>query len=159
MTYRNDLPDESEPLRIFQSLPEVEWDSQDLTDMKRSVHEMIRAKSVEAALDVESTPSMPKRVSELRHWLRVATSARVVSSQPLRIAAAFGAVAVTTSLLISSFSLQPIQVAPMPLAASTPTSPELTSIEALPLVENLDSATELIQIEDSEMSLVVAAIQ
>ena len=167
-----DLPDEGEPLPIFQNLPEIDLGTDDLTDMKRSVHELIHARAVEAAIEEGhgATALQPARRSSVSSWARrlprrlgktlgkVALE-KVTVSAGLRVAAAFAAVALATSLLVPAFAPQPLEVAGAPLLASGPTSAELAEIESLPLVENLGSAADLIQIEDDEMSLVVAAIQ
>ena len=173
MTKENDLRaadslDEGEPLTFFQDLPRIDLGADDLADMKRSVHELIHARAVEAAIEEghggvpsvsrRRTDGMRARIRPFSRWLRT-----VSSSAGLRVAAAFAAVVLTTSLLVPSFAPEPLQVAQAPLVASTPSSADLAAalaeIESLPLVENLGSDAELIQIEDDEMSLVVAAIQ
>ena len=156
-----ELPSEGEPLGLFQNLPAVDlgdWEmgEQDLADMKRSVHELIHARAVEAAID-PSTPSRPRGTSSTPSSTFAAISTPM--SATLRIAAAFGAVALATSLLVPAFAPQPLRVGSAPIAAYAPTRAELAVVEALPLVENLGSDTELIQIEDAEMSLVVAAVR
>lgn len=164
-----------EPLPIFQNLPEIDFGADELSDMKRSVHELIHARAVEAAIeegheDYENTDaSEPSNVGP-RAWVRriprrvrAARLREATASAGLRVAAGFCAVALATSLLVPSFAPAPLEVAEAPRMASVPASFELSAAlaeaESLPLVENLDGATELIQIEDEEMSLVVAAIQ
>jgi hypothetical protein len=165
MTNHTEAMTEGEPLGIFQNLPAADlgdWQlgEQDLAEMKRSVHELIHARAVEAAID-PSTQSRPRRAGSTSGSTSGSRSvSRSVSrSATLRIAAAFGAVALATSLLVPTFGPQPLRVGSSPFASYAPTRAELAAVEALPLVENLGSDIELIQIEDAEMSLVVAAIR
>ena len=171
--------DEGQPLPIFQNLPELEFGADELAGMKRSVHELIHARAVEAAIeeghdaaeaDHEDTAPNPAPNSAPRRWARriprqfrqLRFAQNTVSSAGLRVAAAFGAVALATSLLVPSFAPQPLQVAQSPVdSASTriELAAALAEAEALPLVENLNSEADLIQIEDDGMSVVVAAIQ
>lgn len=169
MSYEtHDLPksvDRSDPLSLFQNLPTLELSAQDLADMKRSVHEMRRAKAIEA----ESTAATPPRRAGLRAGAWTAAFGRFADvSHALRVAAAF-VLLIGASSLLPSLGFQPMQVAQLDAAAnyrgvydrvySGPSRAEREAADALPLVENVLGEPELIQIEDSEMSLVVAAIQ
>lgn len=172
--FRTDLMadpmDEGEPLPIFQTLPEIDFGADEMADMKRSVHELIHARAVEAAIDEShdaAAETDPEDVTPMpaRRWSwRIPRRLKGASaSAGLRVAAAFAAVALATSLLVPSFAPQPLQVAQSPGVDSTSARIEwaaaLAEAEALPLVENLNSDAELIQIEGDGMSVVVAAIQ
>ena len=163
---RSGLFDEGEPLPIFQNLPDVDFGADELADMKRSVHELIHARAVEAAIEEgHANPSAaPDRLSrDARTWARrVPRRLRATASAAgLRVAAGFAAVALATSLLVPSLAPTPLQVveAPHGVSAGVELAAALAEAESLPLVENLDGDAELIQIEDAEISLVVAAIQ
>lgn len=152
---------EGEPIQIFQNLPAIELEAGELADMKRSVHELLRSKAIDAEASAEA-PSLPDRDRSRGTFLRRlrAASSSAVPSSALRLAAAFGGVVLAASLLVPSFAPQPLAVSAQgPGAAYLPSRAELAAVEALPLVENLGSDIELIQIEDDEMSVVVAAIQ
>jgi hypothetical protein len=166
--------DPNDPLRLFQSLPTLELSAQELSDMKRSVHEMRRAKAIEA----ESTTAPPPRraatgsagilPAAFRRFTAGSTgrftawNAGILPaalSRPLRLAAAF-VLLIGASLLLPTLGSQPMQVAHLTAGVPTysgPSRAEREAAEALPLVENVTDEADLIQIEDSEMSLVVIA--
>lgn len=161
----NDALD-ADPLLFFRRLPAPELDADELADVKRSVHELRRAKAIEA--ESAEPPSAAVR----RRWLERAraTGRSAWRSPMLRLAAALVAAVLSVSLLLPALSTSPASspaISPADpagaLAAVNGSAGAVPAgsgalaepMENLPLVENFSGDSELIQIETPDMSMVV----